>query len=193
MNTKNITIICVTLILIGVIFWPTLYRYDKMTGGGYVFLIRTNRLTGYTEYFQGKWIPQEEQQNIKKSESLPLEEQIKVIGGKAELNRGYTDGPYFKAELYNGSSWTITDVIIRVVVKAKLNKELFNALKKYIKEDNGKKVDITGQSVRWDRKFEASCMISSLSTGSIYINVIDIEDLTSWFWDIVEIRGYKED
>lgn len=54
MNTKNIVIICVTVIFIGIFFWPTLYRYEKIKinngfGGGTEAILKINRITGYTE------------------------------------------------------------------------------------------------------------------------------------------------
>lgn len=164
MNTKNITIICATLILIGILFWPTQYRYDKITLQGNTLPVRTHRLTGYTEYFlMGKWIPQEGQQSSKKSKILPLEEHIKVTGN-AGLNYGS-----FSGKIYNGSNWTITDMIIRVIAKEKSG------------------------SVRWDRKFKESKVIPPLSTESIYVSVTGDEGVTSFEWNIEEIRGYKED
>jgi hypothetical protein len=36
-----------------VVFWPTLYRYDTLNTGGGSVLLRTHRLTGVTERFQG--------------------------------------------------------------------------------------------------------------------------------------------
>lgn len=165
MNTKNIAIICATITLIGIFFWPTLYRYDKMILEGNTFPVRTHRLTGYTEYFlMGEWIPQEGQQSRKKSKILPFDEQIKVAG-----NAGLSGYGSFRGKVYNGSSWTITDMIIRVIAK----------------EKNG--------SVRWDRKFKEAQIISPLSTASIYITVTGDENVASFEWNIEEIRGYKED
>lgn len=165
MNTKSIAIICAAVILIGILFWPTLYRYDRMTLQGNTLPVRTHRLTGYTEYFlMGKWIPQEGQQSSKKSKMLPFDEQIKVTG-----NAGLSGYGSFSGKVYNGSSWTITDMIIRVIAK----------------EKNG--------SVRWDRKFKEARVISPLSTASIYITVTGDENVASFEWNIEEIRGYKED
>ncbi|MEW6068110.1 MAG: hypothetical protein AB1610_07460 [Nitrospirota bacterium] len=165
MNTKSIAIICATLILIGLLFWPTLYRYDKMTLQGNTFPVRTHRLTGYTEYFlMGKWIPQKGQERSKKSEILSVEEQNKVTG-----NAGLSGYGSFSGKIYNGSSWTITDMIIRVIAK----------------EKNG--------NVRWDRKFKETQIISPLSTASIYIAVTGDENVASFTWGIEEIRGYKKE
>jgi hypothetical protein len=165
MNTKSIAIICATVILIGILFWPTLYRYDRMTLGRNTLPVRTHRVTGYTEYFlNGKWIPQEGQQSSKKSKMLPLDERIKVTG-----NAGLNGDGSFSGKVYNGSSWTITDMIIRVIAK----------------EKNG--------SVRWDRKFKEAQVIPALSTARIHITVTGDENVASFEWNIEEIRGYKEE
>ena len=165
MTTKSIAIICATLILIGLLFWPTLYRYDKMTIQGNIFPVRTHRLTGYTEYFlMGKWIPQGGQERSKQSEILPFVEMAKVTG-----NAGLSGYGSFSGKIYNGSDWTITDMIIRVIAK----------------EKNG--------NVRWDRKFKETQVISSLSTANIYITVTGDENVPSFEWNIEEIRGYKKE
>lgn len=165
MNTKSIAIICATLILSGLLFWPTLYRYDKMTLQGDTLPVRIHRLTGYTEYFlMGKWIPQEGQEKSKQSKILPLEEQTKVTG-----NAGLSGYGSFSGKIYNGGNWTITDMIIRVIAK----------------EKNG--------NVRWDRKFRETQVISPLSTASIDIDVTGDENVASFEWNIEEIRGYKKE
>lgn len=165
MNTKSIAIICATLILIGLLFWPTLYRYDKMTLQGNTFPVKTHRLTGYTKYFlMGRWIPQEGQKRSKQSDILPVGEQTKVTG-----NAGLSGVGSFRGKIYNGSSWTITDMIIRVIAR----------------EKNG--------NVRWERNFKETQIISPLSTASIYIEVTGDENVASTEWYIEEIRGYKNE
>ncbi|CAG1065734.1 hypothetical protein BAC1_01322 [uncultured bacterium] len=111
MKTKNILIICVTLILFGIFFWPTLYHYDKMTVGGNMFPVRTNRLTGNSDIFlMNEWTSQK----TKKGKMLPASE-LNKITGNAGLN-GYGS---FSGKIYNGSDWTITKMIIQVVAKEK--------------------------------------------------------------------------
>jgi hypothetical protein len=163
MNTKTIGIICATLILVGVLFWPTLYRYDTMTLQGNTLPVRTHRLTGYTEYFlMGQWIPQKGQQGKKKSKILPVVEQSKVSG-----NAGLTGYGSFSRRIYNGSNWKITELVIRVIAK----------------EKDG--------SIRWDRRFRAPQMISLLSTQNIHCSVTGDENVASFEWSIDEIRGYE--
>lgn len=103
---KTIVAVCITVILCGIFFWPTLYYYDHIVVGSNSFPIRINRITGYTEnYFAGEWVSQEYQ----KEELLPPEEQAKVTGNAAFGLHS------FNGEIYNGSnSWTITSAIIQV-------------------------------------------------------------------------------
>jgi hypothetical protein len=78
MNIKLILIICSFLILSGVLFWPTIYRYDSMTINGNKLPIKTNRITGFTEYYSaGGWISQGAQ---KKGKIIPADEQKKNYG-----------------------------------------------------------------------------------------------------------------
>ena len=51
--------ICTTLIICGIFFWPTLYRYDSMKDGKKTRLVRIHRVTGSTEILLGEsgWKP----------------------------------------------------------------------------------------------------------------------------------------
>ena len=163
MNTKSIAILCATAVVIGILFWPTLYRYDTMTLQGNTLPVRTNRLTGSTEYFlMGQWIAQKSQEAKKKSTVLPLSEQAKVSG-----NAGLSGYGSFSGRIYNGSNWTITDMIIRVLPK----------------EKDG--------TVRWNRRFKTSEVIPPLSTQSIQFSVTGDDGVASVEWSIEEIRGHE--
>lgn len=163
MNTKSIAIICITIIICGILFWPTLYRYEKLTIKEYSFIVKTNRLTGYTERFIGdKWIPQKNEVIIKKSSPLPLEEKIKVTG-----NAGFSYAEYFIGKIYNGSSWTITELTVHIIAK----------------EKDG--------LIRWDRIFKTNIHITPLSTGNIFISITDTKDALSE-WNIEEVLGYQK-
>lgn len=98
---------CVTLIIFGILFWPTLYRYDKHGGK---WPIRINRITGYTEMLTGtQWTPVDEGQ---KAKIIPIEEKDKII------IKGDFDGKgNYEFNAYNGSNWTVKK--IRLYIKAK--------------------------------------------------------------------------
>jgi len=165
MKTTNLIIICVciTLLIAGVLFWPTLYHYDKVAIRGNLSPIRINRLTGYTEYFEdGKWNPEEEHEKVT-IQTLPADEQAKVTGN-ASFDYGLGS---FSGKIYNGSEWTITKFILRVVAKEK------------------------DDSIRWNRKFSKTMTIAPLSTSSFSISVTGDKGVSSCDWYIEEILGYK--
>jgi hypothetical protein len=162
MKTRNLLIVCVAVILSGVLFWPTLYRYEKMDFQGLSTLVRINRLTGNTEYYMlGQWVPEKPQKKEKASQPLPSVEKSLVIG-KATL-----DGRMFNGEIYNGSDWTLTSVTFRVVAKDKSG------------------------SVRWDRKFKETTRLNPLAASYFSVTVTEAEGVGSFDWSIDEVLGYK--
>jgi hypothetical protein len=58
--------ICVTLIILGILFWPTFYRYDKIEDKIEGKMpVRINRITGYTEIlYTNGWKPVETVQTM---------------------------------------------------------------------------------------------------------------------------------
>lgn len=145
----------------GIIFWPTLYRYDKISLSGNSFPVRINRLTGYTEYFTlNKWVPAEGHKKKIKGIKVPSEIRSEITGN-ASVGLGS-----FSGKIYNGSNWTITNITFRLRVK----------------EKDG--------NVRWDRKFNKSIQITPLSTSSFSIPVMGDKGIDSFDWNIVEVIGY---
>ena len=162
MNTKSTAIICATILIICIAFWPTLYKYDKVTAGGMSLPIRINRVTGHTAtFFGGKWIRQNETKN-KTSEEIPPDEGAKVTG-----NSGISYGE-FRASIYNGSSWIIDELVITISAKDK----------------NG--------GTSWNRKFrnKPSAEIDPLTTGHISFSIAD-DNVQNYEWNIAEVRGRK--
>ena len=162
MNTKRLLVVCVTLLLAGVLFWPTLYRYEKMDFQGLSTIARINRLTGHTEYFMlGQWVAEKPQKKEKTSEAFPSAEKSLVIG-KATL-----DGRMFNGEIYNGSNWTVTSITFRVVAKDKSG------------------------NVRWNRKFKETTRLNPLAASYFSVTVTEVEGVGSFDWSIDEVLGYK--
>lgn len=121
MRDKNAIIICAlicaTLIICGVLFWPTLYRYDKIGGK---LPVRINRLSGYTEIlYDSGW---ERTVSDKEIYAIPKEEiaKIKTIGD-------FKEGCY-KFNIYNGSDWTIKRIKISIVLKDGNDKKLWERI-----------------------------------------------------------------
>jgi len=162
MKTRNLLIVCVTVILGGVLFWPTLYRYEKMDFQGLSTLVRINRLAGHTEYYMlGQWVAEKPQKKEKASQPLPSVEKSLVIG-KATLG-----ARMFNGEIYNGSDWTLTSVTFRVVAKEKSG------------------------SVRWDRKFRETNRLNPLAASYFSVTVTEAECIGSFDWHIDEVLGYE--
>jgi hypothetical protein len=178
-NPKYLIIIAALIILVGILFWPTLYRYDHI---GDRFL-RTNRVTGQTqEYEDGAWNTQETKSNavIESRYGVLPHEEIEKVKGKASISSSPFEPNAFKAELYNGSGWAITSIKVRIILR----------------EKNG--------TVRWDREFTASrdAMEAYLSkdsymgwspqsTGTFKAKINDYANFGDFSWLIVEITGNK--
>ena len=162
MNTKNLLIVCVTLLIVGVLFWPTLYRYERIDVQGLSAPVRINRLTGYTEYFMlGEWRPEERRKKQRQAQPLPVAARS-LLKAKASVS-----SRMFNGEVYNGSDWTVTSVTFRVVAK----------------ERSG--------SVRWDRKFKETIRVNPLSASYFAMTVTESEDIADFDWQIDEVFGYK--
>jgi hypothetical protein len=178
---------CTTLIICGIIFWPTLYRYDKTTNHK---IVRINRITGYTEilYESYGWMAVEkkgkdnlmlltdnEKTKIIRENHDPFAE-LGLIGLKIPLPEGsFVDVTYkndfsFRSYIYNGSEYTINKMLI--VLDAKNN----------------------DGTTRWKRKYKVNIVdayIDALSSGSISVEPSDVHGVEYYIWCIDEIYGYK--
>jgi hypothetical protein len=119
MKGKNIIIICAlicaTLIVCGVLFWPTLYRYEKIGGK---LPVRINRLTGYTEILSiSGW---ERKVSNKEIQEIPKEEI-----GKIETRGAFDGEGHYKFDVYNGTHWTIRKIKLSIGLKDGNGKKLW--------------------------------------------------------------------
>jgi hypothetical protein len=108
MREKNAIIICAlicaTMVICGVLFWPTLYRYDKIGGKSPV---RINRLTGHTEIlYASGW---EREISDKELQAIPKEEI-----GKIEIMGAFDGEGNYKFNVYNGSEWNIKRIKLSI-------------------------------------------------------------------------------
>ena len=110
-------IICATLIICGVLFWPTLYRYDKIEGK---LPIRINRLTGYTEIlYDSGW-----ERKVSNKEICPMsKEEI----AKIKISGDFEAGGY-KFTIYNGSDWNIKRIKLSIGLKDGYDKKLWERI-----------------------------------------------------------------
>jgi len=162
-----VIVICLTVLLIGVFLWPTVYRYDKISLEGISLPLKINRITGKTEiFFWGSgWTSYKEGKIENEGKLFPPDELAKV-----EVT-GSLSSDIFHAEFYNGSSWNIERAMFQLTIR----------------EEDG--------TVRWKRKYSNippyRLPISPFSKGEINISVTDIENVGSWDFHIVELRGRK--
>lgn len=109
MRSRNLAVLGLVFALvlaIGILFWPTIYRYERIGPT----LVRINRVTGETAIFRGgTWKTREPE---RKAKTLPWEARLKVTG-----NAGLTGYGSFSGKFYNGSDWTIARATFRVVAK----------------------------------------------------------------------------
>lgn len=148
----------------GLMFWPTIHRYDTLTVGASSRLLRINRFTGYTEIFGATgWIPETPFVTPKAPATpvtpvnIPADDLRAVTGGAAF----YGDG--FAGSLYNGSVWNLTEVTIRIIAK----------------EADG--------TVRWDRLYNEPMFVTTQSSSALMIQTHATAPDADW--SIVSAKG----
>jgi len=157
-STKITTILCIFLLIFAILIWPTIYRYDIIQVFDNKLLQRTNRITGEST------ITSTLNNTNLESIRLPLDA-IAKIEGTASV--GYANT--FTCELYNGSDWIITSLVLKL--------DLF--------EIDGK--------LRWSRYYEHPLRIGTFSSGSSTISITQGLNYGSFNWDIFEAYGYMSD
>ena len=170
-----ILIAIIVLVFIGIFVWPTLYRYSHITLQGRTYPVRVHRITGRTEILNplvGHWTAIGiKSEKPKKPKSVPLPyEALSKIEGTARITSSFDFPPReFEANIYNGSNWTITDLIILIEVKDK---------------KTGKK--------KLSRKYTLSGYVEPLSS-SVFTTHLGFEPKKgeSFTWQIIEAKGYK--
>jgi hypothetical protein len=181
--------VCITVIICGILFWPTLYRYDSISDGKKKISIRINRITGTTEIF-GKtvetldWKKPFNPEDYDHPKALPTEEIAKLVGNKifggsvgqfihpldyVLPNSSYISIPdkndfSFKSEVYNGTKYPIGKLL--VVIEAK-NKDW---------------------KTRWKRRYQAdfSGQIQPFSSWLISVKPSDANGVAVYIWSIDE-------
>jgi hypothetical protein len=143
--------------------WSAHNRFYIMSGSqGIAYEI--DRKTGETWMLRGgnKTPHNWPQSRAKSVEEIPPFDSAKITG-----NAGLGSG-LFSGKIYNGSSWTVTKIIVTVTAK----------------EENG--------STRWTRDFAHDIQIPPLTTASLYITVTGEQGIKEAPWTIKSAWGYKE-
>ena len=170
-----ILIAIIVLVSIGIFVWPTLYRYSHITiSRGTTLPVRVHRITGRTEIlFPSGWkaigIKSEKP---KKPKSVPLPyEALSKITGTARISSSISIYPprNFEASIYNGSNWTITNLIVSIEVKDKKT-----------------------EKKKLSRKYALSGYVEPFNP-SVFTTYLGFEPKKgeSWTWQIIEAKGYK--
>lgn len=108
MRIRSLLVVASLAFAFALIFWPGLYRYDVLKMGDNSIPVRTNRLTGQGEMFDGGAWHGDPPEGEQPSTNLPSGE-LRKLSGKA-----YLHGSSFYAEVYNGSEWTVTEIEYRI-------------------------------------------------------------------------------
>lgn len=112
MREKNVIILCIiictTLIICGILFWPTLYRYDKIKYGESTLPVRLNRITGNTEILRlDGW----------RAVSLVIKRMPIQENNKITIKGDFDGKGNYECVVYNGSNWTITTIKLSILAK----------------------------------------------------------------------------
>jgi len=151
--------------LIAFYIWVSLNRYYVTTGSAGV-AYEVDRKTGESWMLHGdKKIRQKGGgESRQKGEELPYAEARKV-NARGEVSHGA-----FFGELYNGSDWAVTRLILNLSLK----------------EQDG--------SVRWSRDYSKAVTITPLTWGEFTIVIGGEDEMKNTDWTINNIKmfGYKE-
>ena len=114
-NPKSLAILSMLAVVVGIVFWPTLYRYDRFGSGEGSIPMRTNRVTGRSQLFDGiEWRGQPSQ-----TSTTPPTDTLRTLDPLERLHvtgRATMDQVgYFSAEIYNGSRCSVVTLYITVI------------------------------------------------------------------------------
>ena len=99
--------VCFTLIISGILFWPTLYRYDKTKLDSNQYLVKVNRFTGYTEIlYSNGW---EKKESVKQVKDIHKEDTDKIV-----LKGDFDGKGNYKCTFYNGTDWNIKKIRLSI-------------------------------------------------------------------------------
>jgi hypothetical protein len=164
MNKTLILVVSIISIAIVAIFyvWSSHNRYYIMTSSkGIAYEVDRKTGKSWALYGDRKILQEGTDTRDKPEKPLPLAERSKITGN-ASLSYGS-----FSGKIYNGSSWTITRIVINVTAK----------------EEDG--------SVRWSRDLSDNVKISPLETGHFSVIVTGDHGIKKAPWTIKEIYGYQ--
>jgi hypothetical protein len=128
-----IAVIILTILLaLGAFVWPTRYKYDRLKMANADSPVRIDRLTGKTEilYPSGWHGVDNRESQTPPDQDLPGDELAKLTGQAQITSYGWVE-----FELYNGSSWTISETTVLVEVLDAQGKQIISRPYRLIPED----------------------------------------------------------
>jgi len=184
MRIRVVAVLCATALVMAFVFWPGLYRYGYLGPGDNAVPMRTNRITGKTFLLIGtNW-----RQIGGDSASTPLEVPSDVL---ADLDgRAQFIGNDFVVDVYNGSTWTISEIDFKVHPiqedrACALSADSTDPVKQFLDEKLG----------LWTRRFREQLILQPLrplSTRAVRIDVgaLPLHNLKAC-WEIVRALGNR--
>ncbi len=155
-------LILLFILVAGIVFWPTLYRYDYERFNGNQVPVKINRLTGNVELLiKGIWLSAEDSKQFM-PQIVPKDIESKV-DGVASLSAGN-----FSGDIYNGSDWVISDIVVSV-----------SAI-----DEN--------KNFKWERKYRIEEIVTPLSYKAFSIPVADGFGVYLDTWNIRRVFGFKD-
>jgi len=165
MNNKTLISVIAIMAFAGLIGWYMYLQNTRyaVTGTQRGIAYEIDRKTGDSwTIYPGKRVKNtgdDQEGDTEKYKAFPVEEQIKVTGS-ANLGYGSLSG-----KLYNGSSWTVKEIMV-----------------------NAKAIEKDGKT-RWNRQFRDLVTIAPLTTESFSIKTVDDSDISSFQWSLVQVNG----
>jgi hypothetical protein len=165
MRTRDVLAVCAALLTAGLLFWPTLYRYEQVRTGDQTRPIRINRLTGQARVVFGR--------SDKLPDAVPISGALlKRLDVSGHLDR---DG-YVRGELYNGSDWEVQRIRVRIVAT---DPDPFAALPPNPRP--------SGPETLWVREYGASVFAGALSSekwgafvGPVPASRVTVQLMEAW-------------
>ncbi len=148
-----------------VFIWPTKYRYERVTQGNNTHLVRINRLSGLTQFFDVSlgWITPEPEDWVISEPRAPLSaDKIARITGTVWV--GFDRLQFY---LYNGNDFTVGEIVFSIT--------------KYGPTNN----------ILWEREYKVEGTMSPLKERTYEIRIVGLipSDKLKLKWAIKSATG----
>jgi len=99
--------ITLSCILVAILVWPKIYRYESVNSGGITYSVRINSLTGKSKYFDGReWSQFPIPANFEKKVSeIPNDQPTKVQPTRVDTIKNQREGLHLQSLPHNTKNW----------------------------------------------------------------------------------------